>query len=117
MIVTDEKTFTIAATQDQYIATGNTLWHSLGYDPMRINYQDLSPTITASGTIPHVNLRRLTPRECERLQGFPDDYTQIPYRGKPAADCPDGVRYNALGNSWPVNVIVWIGERMNALIS
>jgi len=117
MIVTDEKTFTIAATQDQYIATGNTLWHSLGYDPMRINYQDLSPTITASGTIPHVNLRRLTPRECERLQGFPDDYTQIPYRGKPAADCPDGVRYKALGNSWPVNVIIWIGERINALIS
>jgi DNA (cytosine-5)-methyltransferase 1 len=54
-------------------------------------------------------VRRLTPRECERLQGFPDDYTLIPYRGKPAADGP---RYKALGNSMAVPVMHWIGKRL-----
>lgn len=44
-------------------------------------------------------VRRLTPRECERLQGFPDDYTLIPWRGKPAEECPDGPRYKSIGNS------------------
>lgn len=57
-------------------------------------------------------VRRLTPRECERLQGFPDDFTRIPYRGKPADKCPDGPRYKALGNSMAVNVMGWIGERI-----
>jgi DNA (cytosine-5)-methyltransferase 1 len=57
-------------------------------------------------------VRRLTPRECERLQAFPDDFTRIPYRGKPADQCPDGPRYKALGNSFAVNVIDWIGERI-----
>lgn len=56
-----------------------------------------------------MSVRRLTPRECERLQGFPDDYTAIPYRGKPAADGP---RYRALGNSMAVPVMRWIGERI-----
>jgi DNA (cytosine-5)-methyltransferase 1 len=54
-------------------------------------------------------VRRLTPRECERLQGFPDDYTLVPHRGKPAADGP---RYKALGNSMAVPVMRWIGERI-----
>lgn len=54
-------------------------------------------------------VRRLTPRECERLQGFPDDYTAIAYRGKPASDGP---RYKALGNSMCTNVMRWIGERI-----
>jgi DNA (cytosine-5)-methyltransferase 1 len=54
-------------------------------------------------------VRRLTPRECERLQGFPDDYTAVPYRGKLAADGP---RYKALGNSMAVPVMAWIGERI-----
>jgi DNA (cytosine-5)-methyltransferase 1 len=54
-------------------------------------------------------VRRLTPRECERLQGFPDDYTLVEYRKKPAADGP---RYKALGNSMAVPVMRWIGERM-----
>jgi DNA (cytosine-5)-methyltransferase 1 len=57
-------------------------------------------------------VRRLTPRECERLQGFPDDYTAIPWRGKPAAECPDGPRYKALGNSMAVPVVRWIGHRI-----
>lgn len=58
------------------------------------------------------SVRRLTPRECERLQGFPDDYTLIPWRGKPASECADGPRYKALGNSMAVPVMRWIGERI-----
>jgi DNA (cytosine-5)-methyltransferase 1 len=60
-------------------------------------------------------VRRLTPRECERLQGFPDDYTAIPWRGKPADQCPDGPRYKALGNSMAVPVMAWIGQRIAAV--
>ena len=55
-------------------------------------------------------MRRLTPRECERLQGFPDDYTDVPYRRRNWT--PDGPRYKALGNSMAVNVMNWLGERM-----
>ena len=62
-----------------------------------------------------MTVRRLTPRECERLQGFPDDYTLIPWRKKAAADCPDGPRYKALGNSMAVNCMAWIGERIAAV--
>ena len=58
-------------------------------------------------------VRRLTPRECERLQGFPDDYTLIPNRGKPMADGP---RYKALGNSWAVPKFAWLGERIDAAL-
>lgn len=61
-------------------------------------------------------VRRLTPRECERLQGFPDDYTRIPWRGKPAERCPDGPRYKALGNSWAVPLFAWLGERIARLM-
>ncbi len=57
-------------------------------------------------------VRRLTPIECERLQGFPDNFTQIPYRNKSADDCPNGPRYKALGNSMAVNVMAWIGQRV-----
>lgn len=68
-----------------------------------------------SGGVPFVassGVRRLTPRECERLQGFPDDYTRIPWRGKSAEECPDGPRYQALGNSMAVPVMGWIGKRI-----
>lgn len=57
-------------------------------------------------------VRRLTPKEWERLQGLPDDYTRIPWRGRAAAQCPDGPRYKAIGNSMAVNVMRWIGERI-----
>lgn len=57
-------------------------------------------------------VRRLTPVECERLQGFPDNWTRIAYRNKPPEDCPDGPRYKAIGNSWAVPVVRWIGERI-----
>ena len=59
-----------------------------------------------------MTVRRLTLLECERLQGFPDDWTLIPWRGKPVEQCPDGPRYKALGNSMAVNCMEWIGERI-----
>ena len=61
---------------------------------------------------PDMSVRRLTPTECERLQGFPDNWTRIPYRNKDADACPDGPRYKALGNSMAVNVMRWIGQRI-----
>lgn len=67
-----------------------------------------SPTVHLGSQV-----RRLTPKECERLQGFPDDWTKIPWRNKPAEQCPDGPRYKACGNSMAVPVMRWIGERIN----
>ena len=64
-------------------------------------------------TVMTTSVRRLTPVECERLQGFPDNYTQIPWRNKPAENCPDGPRYKAMGNSMAVPVMRWIGERIS----
>lgn len=62
--------------------------------------------------INYPKVRKLTPVECERLQGFPDNYTRIPWRNKPADQCPDTPRYMAIGNSMAVPVMRWIGERM-----
>lgn len=59
-------------------------------------------------------VRRLTPVECERLQGDPDSYTRIPWRGRPAEQCPDGPRYKAIGNSKAVPVVRWLGIRIIA---
>ena len=58
-------------------------------------------------------VRRLTVEECESLQGFPRGYTAIPWRGKPADQCPDGPRYKALGNSWAVPNVRWIAKRID----
>lgn len=63
----------------------------------------------------HMTVRRLTPIEGERLMGFPDNYTQIPWRNKEAKDCPDGPRYKAIGNSWAVTCVRWIGQRINMI--
>jgi DNA (cytosine-5)-methyltransferase 1 len=87
--------------------------------------KDLQPTIQRGGAggrhegvmVPSSAVRRLTPVECERLQGFPDDFTQIPWRNKPAEDCPDGPRYKAMGNSMAVPVMRWIGERIQMVES
>ncbi len=70
---------------------------------------DGAPLVARSGSMA---VRRLTPRECERLQGMPDDYTLIPFRGKPAADGP---RYRAIGNSMAVPVMRWIGLRIQVV--
>lgn len=63
-----------------------------------------------------MQVRRLTPVECERLQGFPDNHTLISWRGKATADCPDGPRYKAIGNSMAVPVMRWIGERITTAL-
>ncbi|PRW85430.1 DNA cytosine methyltransferase [Pseudomonas simiae] len=68
----------------------------------------LGPNVVSSTS----DVRRLTPRECERLQGFPDDYTRIPWRGRVLGLCPDGPRYKAIGNSKAVTVVRWIGQRL-----
>lgn len=71
----------------------------------------------ASGSAPFLNhgataVRRITPIEAARLQGFPDGWTRVPYRGKSAEQCPDGPQYHAYGNSMAVPVVRWIGERI-----
>lgn len=76
-----------------------------------------SGDITPSIYIPPSVVRRLTPIECERLQGFPQNFTKIPYRNKSADDCPNGVRYKALGNSMAVNVMAWIGKRIEQAVT
>ena len=80
---------------------------------------DLAPSLCATNPTAIATpwqVRRLTPRECERLQGFPDDYTKIPWRNKPASECPDGPRYKAIGNSWAINCVRWIGRRIDSAI-
>lgn len=69
--------------------------------------------LPANGSV----VRRLTPGECERLQGFPPGWTRIPWRGKPPKDCPDGPRYKAVGNSMCVNVMRWLGRRIEEVSS
>lgn len=68
----------------------------------------LGPNVVSSTS----SVRRLTPRECERLQGMADDYTRIPWRGRVLGLCPDGPRYKAIGNSKAVTVVRWIGRRL-----
>lgn len=91
---------------------------------------DVSPTLRAMNhadshangggqvavAAPDLRGRRLTPRECERLQGFPDDFTLIPWRGKPAEACPDSPRYRCLGNSMAVRCMRWICERLDRVL-
>lgn len=75
------------------------------FNTINTNSNASGPTVMQ----PNMQVRRLTPRECERLQGFPDDWTLVPHRGKPAADGP---RYKAIGNSWAVPVVRWVGRRI-----
>ena len=76
---------------------------------------ELAYTQNATGVMGvslNTSVRRLTPVECERLMGFPDNWTRIPWRGKPEEQCPDSPRYKACGNSMCVNVMRWIGRRI-----
>ncbi|HCM62085.1 MAG TPA: phage N-6-adenine-methyltransferase [Morganella sp. (in: Bacteria)] len=90
-----------------------------GGNGMRFDESGVSHTLTKTGVhaVSTQNIvRRLTPVECERLQGFQDFHTRISWRGKDAADCPDGPRYRAIGNSMAVPVMRWIGERIVAAL-
>ena len=96
--------------------------YTMGAKANGIGYaEEQSPTLDtkpdSNAVVLGMQVRRLTPRECERLQGFPDDHTLIPWRGKPADQCPDGPRYKALGNSMAVPVMRWIGERLQRINS
>ena len=77
--------------------------------------EGIAPTLTATdhhGVAQGLAVRRLTPVECERLMGMADDWTRISWKGKPPEECPDAPRYKAIGNSWAVPVIAWIGKRI-----
>lgn len=96
-----------------------TLAHGQGGAEIAI---DRGPTLTCNHEAPilfapdqndTVQVRRLTPRECERLQGFPDDHSSIPWRNRAADQCPDAPRYKAIGNSWATPVVRWIGKRID----
>jgi len=85
----------------------------------RVRKEEVSPTLnamTGGNRQPCVArntiVRRLTPLECERLQGLPDNYTQIPYRGKPKEECPVSKRYEACGRAMSINVMEWLGTRI-----
>jgi DNA (cytosine-5)-methyltransferase 1 len=77
------------------------------FPTLKADAGDQSPHIAST-----LSVRRLTPRECERLQGLPDDWTRIPWRGKSAEECPDAPRYRTIGNSMAVPCMRWIGERI-----
>lgn len=100
-------------SQKNHEGRGGNVAISVCMAPDPISAEDVAMPITGRhgdpGTVAFHGVRRLTPRECERLQGFPDDYTLIEWRGKPAADGP---RYRALGNAMAVPVIRWIGKRI-----
>ena len=131
----EDKTFTIATTQDQWLAApfvepvipihdqatrhagkrgdkqdgkGNGLGIGKPGDPMNtLTRGDHHAVATAMA------VRRLTPVECERLQGFPDNWSRISWKGRPEDQCPDGPRYKACGNSMAVPVMSWIGQRIH----
>ncbi|TNG94046.1 DNA cytosine methyltransferase [Pasteurellaceae bacterium USgator11] len=84
--------------------------NGVGADDSGVMYTLTSTDIHAVST--NTAVRKLTVTECERLQGFQDNYTRIPYRNKPAEDCPDSPRYKAIGNSMAVPVMRWIGLRI-----
>lgn len=115
----DECAFTISTHEDQMLAVPQPIALQTDVTPKAgsIAFTLKLPSESGGGQPQAVMdqtyaVRRLTPRECERLQAFPDDYTMIPWRGKPADQCPDGPRYKALGNSWCRNVALWIGRRI-----
>lgn len=100
-----------------YDTAYTTKLHNTGSNNAGKIFEERTPCLDACSPAPALltasQVRRLTPVECERLQGFPDGYTAIPWRGKPANQCPDGPRDKALGNSWAVPVARWIGRRIH----
>ena len=109
--IAEDVTHTIDQAQGQAVA--------IGWSEELTAHRELAGTIQYGGqggrhdgVMTQMQVRRLTPTECERLQGFPDGYTDIKPKGKPT---PDGPRYKALGNSMAVPVMAWIGKRIQAM--
>lgn len=120
-LVDKELAYTVAATQDQTLIQPVPFFADT--TPKFGNVGDPAYTLAKGGEggtkygVVCVEgqsyiVRKLTPVECERLQGFPDDWTKVSYRGKPAEECPDTPRYKALGNSMAIPVIEWLGKRI-----
>ena len=85
----------------------------------RVRKEETSPTLNAMTggnrqpcIVRQNKIRRLTPLECERLQGLPDNYTQVPYKGKPKEECPSSKRYEACGRGMSINVMEFLGTRI-----
>ena len=115
----DGSSYTVDATATQGVS-----YHATRRDGVRVNV-GVSPTVeaqwgTGGNNVPNVInktppmvVRRLTPEECESLQGFIRGWTNIPYKKK--QESPDSPRYKAIGNSMACNVMSWIGERIDAI--
>lgn len=122
--IQEECTHTLDCAQG--VAVAQPVVHAIQAGALRVNpasgpdgvgvQADHAYTLEARAEVQAVQsamqVRRLTPTEAEKLQGFEPGYTAIPWRGKPADQCPDGPRYRALGNSWAVPCVSWIGERI-----
>ena len=106
----DEKAFTLSTFQDQQIAVD--VYNQAIDGNVTATLTEACGGTNTSGpkVMSNMAVRRLTPVECERLQGFPDNYTNIPWRKK--EESPDGPRYKAMGNSMAVPVMNWIGKRI-----
>lgn len=145
-LVSEDQSLTLATANDQVLAIQGTLiGRGVDAGPAGSGVDDSGVSFTQTKTDVHavmhgMQVRRLTPVECERLQGFPDGYTDIPWRtyqeaarkgisyetllaqrgmtlrGPSRDECPDGPRYKALGNSWAVPCARYIGERIKALM-
>lgn len=112
----------IAPTLDVSKRGGHTLFNAAACAHEMVFNSNIAPTLTSGSHnngghrigLHHKNqVRRLTPIECERLQGLQDDYTKIPYRGRSIDECPDGPRYQVIGNGMAVPVIDWLGRRID----
>lgn len=101
--------------KEPYMLQGNMVGRNDNVGPQGKGYREKTAfTLNATDVqcVAQSRVRKLTPCECERLQGFPSDYTRIPYRGKSEEECPDSPRYKAIGNSWAVPCVRWIGKRI-----
>ena len=107
----DGTAYTVDTYATQGVAVGTDCFNGSITGDVAATMGTMGSSVNASGptVMQAMQVRRLTPVECERLQGFPDNYTDIKLKGKPT---PDGPRYKALGNSWAVPVVRWIGERI-----
>ena len=117
-VETEDVSQTVAARNDQDTASCVAFQSTANANEAASAGENVSPTLRAADPMAvasGLSVRRLTPTECERLQGFPDGFTQIPWRGKEPENCPDGPRYKALGNSMAVPVMSWIGRRIQAV--
>jgi len=106
-----DMTQTLGAKNPMAVAVGTDCYNGTitGEISMTLKRGDGNPAINQPTVLQAMAVRRLTPVECERLQGFPDKYTDIQPKGKAT---PDGPRYKALGNSMAVPVMAWIGRRI-----